>query len=283
MQYETKEHRYYVYKTTNKKNGKFYVGVHRSSDITNDAYLGSGHTMLKAIKKYGPDSFEREIITHFDNYQEAFELEELIVDKEFVDREDTYNLAVGGKGFYFESKEDHPMYGKTHSEEFKNNLSEKRKRDWEDPEYREMMIQSRAPYCQSDEGKEALSRAAKALWENPESVNKMKNARKKTCGTEEYKILASESAKKREEDFGNGFKGKSHSTETRKRMSESKKKLWSSSQHPMVGRKHSEESKNKMSESRRNLPDVVCPHCSKTGKPAGMRRWHFDNCKYKLE
>ena len=27
--------------------------------------------------------------------------------------------------------------------------------------------------------------------------------------------------------------------------------------------------------------DVVCPHCNKAGKIAGMRRWHLDNCKFK--
>lgn len=26
------------------------------------------------------------------------------------------------------------------------------------------------------------------------------------------------------------------------------------------------------------LPTVVCPHCSKVGAAANMRRWHFDNC-----
>ncbi len=27
--------------------------------------------------------------------------------------------------------------------------------------------------------------------------------------------------------------------------------------------------------------DHVCPHCNKPGKGNGMKRWHFNNCKYK--
>lgn len=26
----------------------------------------------------------------------------------------------------------------------------------------------------------------------------------------------------------------------------------------------------------------TCPHCNKTGQAAGMNRWHFDNCKQKI-
>ena len=28
-------------------------------------------------------------------------------------------------------------------------------------------------------------------------------------------------------------------------------------------------------------PIVKCPHCSKEGIPSNMKRWHFDNCKFK--
>ena len=28
---------------------------------------------------------------------------------------------------------------------------------------------------------------------------------------------------------------------------------------------------------------VTCPHCDKTGRVEGMYRWHFNNCKHKIE
>lgn len=44
---------YYLYKTTNLINHKYYIGVHYSEDIDNDDYLGSGKHLKSAIKKYG--------------------------------------------------------------------------------------------------------------------------------------------------------------------------------------------------------------------------------------
>jgi len=272
-------YKFYVYKTTNLLNGKIYVGVHKSKDIFSDKYIGSGYALKQAIDKYGYNNFRRDIIACFDQYEKAFELEEIIVDKDFINRKDVYNLVVGGKGFYFEKKEDHPMYGKNLSKDHKRFLSDLRKQDWKNPEYKDNMISKRRTFCSTPEGLESVTKAAHALWENPESVSKMKETRRKLYKTEEYKERASKAAKKREHEYGNGFKGKSHTEDSRKRMSESKKELWANTQHPMVGRKHSEESKNKMRKSRNNLPDMTCPHCDKTGKPAGMRRWHFNNCK----
>lgn len=47
--------------------------------------------------------------------------------------------------------------------------------------------------------------------------------------------------------------------------------------NPMWGKTHNEEAKLKIIEA--NKQKVVCPHCSKTGGIAIMKRWHFGNCK----
>ena len=47
--------------------------------------------------------------------------------------------------------------------------------------------------------------------------------------------------------------------------------------NPMWGKTHNEEAKLKIIEA--NKQKVVCPHCSKTGGIAIMKRWHFNNCK----
>lgn len=90
-----------VYQTTNLVNGKIYIGVHRT-DTLEDGYLGSGSIIQKAFKKYGIDNFKREILYNVENYELAFFIEELIVDKDFVAREDTYNIQTGGGGTWKE-------------------------------------------------------------------------------------------------------------------------------------------------------------------------------------
>ena len=57
---------HYIYKTTNLKNGKFYVGMH-SSDNLNDGYLGSGTRLRRSIRKNGKENFKIEILEFFPN------------------------------------------------------------------------------------------------------------------------------------------------------------------------------------------------------------------------
>lgn len=86
---------YIVYKTTNKVNGKIYIGVHKTTNI-NDGYLGSGVFLKQAIEKYGRENFDREILHNCDTYEEVLQIESDIVDEKFVSRNDTYNIALGG-------------------------------------------------------------------------------------------------------------------------------------------------------------------------------------------
>jgi hypothetical protein len=88
---------YFVYQTTNQINGKVYVGVHKTTDI-NDGYVGSGINLQRAIKKYGIGNFTREILCFTETYSEAFEIEELIVDHDFINSPNTYNMKLGGHG-----------------------------------------------------------------------------------------------------------------------------------------------------------------------------------------
>lgn len=88
---------YTIYKTTCISNGKIYIGKHKT-DKLNDRYLGSGIVLSKSIKKYGKDKFIKEILYIFDTEEEMNEAESKIVNEEFVKRDDTYNLSLGGSG-----------------------------------------------------------------------------------------------------------------------------------------------------------------------------------------
>lgn len=102
--------KYIVYCTTNIKNNKIYVGVHKTENPEIfDGYLGNGINRYDrttiynpkrpfefAVKKYGFDSFKRATIKIFDDLQEALDLEAEIVNEDFIRRTDTYNITLGG-------------------------------------------------------------------------------------------------------------------------------------------------------------------------------------------
>lgn len=101
---------YIVYKTTNLINNKIYVGVHKTINANIfDGYIGNSinsksNYFIKhpvcvfhfAVKKYGYDNFKRETLFAYKNLQDALNKEREIVTYDFIKREDTYNVALGG-------------------------------------------------------------------------------------------------------------------------------------------------------------------------------------------
>lgn len=89
--------KYLVYKITNLINGKIYIGCHQTSDV-NDGYMGSGKLIKRAIEKYGIENFHKEILHECSSVEKMFEMESTIVNEEFVECLNTYNLKTGGTG-----------------------------------------------------------------------------------------------------------------------------------------------------------------------------------------
>lgn len=104
--------KFIVYCTTCTESKRIYVGVHKTSNPDKfDGYLGCGvyvsqpctyeqsKTVFQhAVKKYGPDKFIRKTLAIFDNEEDAYGLEEDIVNEEFLKRKDVYNMVLGGNG-----------------------------------------------------------------------------------------------------------------------------------------------------------------------------------------
>lgn len=88
---------YLIYQTTNLINNKIYIGKHITTNIE-DNYFGSGKLLKEDIKKYGIENFSFKILINLHNEEEMNLLEKLVVTQDFCNREDTYNINVGGDG-----------------------------------------------------------------------------------------------------------------------------------------------------------------------------------------
>jgi group I intron endonuclease len=135
----------YIYKITNKINQKIYIGKHASK---RKHYWGSGKRIKLAIKKYGKENFLQEIIEYCENEEQLSNREIFWINYFDARNEDIgYNILEGGegnsiicKGYWLNKKlsdehkkniskyhadvsgEKNPMFGKTRSESFKENL-----------------------------------------------------------------------------------------------------------------------------------------------------------------
>lgn len=145
----------YIYQTTNLINGKKYIGKHIG--YINDDYLGSGIILNKAISKYGKENFKKEILEIVNNDVELNEREKFYIKLyNAVQNPQYYNIAQGGQGgllmkgysekekkkIYeqrqkYYKKENHPMYGKHHSEETKQKIKDSLAKYWTEQKRKE--------------------------------------------------------------------------------------------------------------------------------------------------
>lgn len=164
-----------VYLTTNLVNLKIYVGVHSTWNL-NDSYLGSGTNLLKSIKKYGTHNFNRKILYYCYDVSHAYELEKNIVNHEFIARNDTYNLIIGGKNSYnigriktnisqeVRDKISLTHKGKIVSDETKIKIREKRKQQIFTIETREKLSKSRKGKPSEKKGTKILNKKSYKHW-----------------------------------------------------------------------------------------------------------------------
>ena len=150
----------FIYLTTNKINGKKYIGMCKNTH--QKFYLGSGKILKEAIKKYGKENFERVILQECETFEELSLAEERWI-KEYnaVEDENFYNLTSGGFGgnsdylkeywntFTSEERkicrnwskrnmigENNPMFGKRHTEKTKKLIGSKSvNRNWRKPDH----------------------------------------------------------------------------------------------------------------------------------------------------
>jgi hypothetical protein len=120
-----------VYKITNIVNGKIYIG---KDTLSNRNYMGSGVLIKRAIKKYGVDSFKKEILHETEDYNDLSNSEKYWI--EFYksnNRDIGYNISNGGDGgdtisnnpklVEIKSKISRSMIGRDFSQDHREKLS----------------------------------------------------------------------------------------------------------------------------------------------------------------
>lgn len=175
---------FYTYKITNLINGKIYIGVHKTTDLE-DGYMGSGKILKRSISKHGIENFKKDILMLHDSEEEMFEIEALIVDQDFVDRKDTYNIKLGGQGGFDHLNRDHAEMVRR----MKLAVSVVKKKRAEIPGY-------------ADALRKRQSLETSNRWKNPKYATKVLNGIKTSIAKN-----------------GHVWLGKNHSEETKLKMS----------------------------------------------------------------
>lgn len=124
----------FVYKWSNKVNNKWYIGSHKGS--LDDGYIGSGYQFNLALKKYGIESFTREILYEGDDYREVET--QILTKLNAKDDKMSYNVVNSGgseETRFKKGKEAHnkgltleERYGVERAAEIRKNISESAKK-----------------------------------------------------------------------------------------------------------------------------------------------------------
>ena len=193
----------YIYETTNLVNGKKYIGQRKFGDTR--LYLGSGIALKRAIKKYGPENFVKQIMCECGSKEELDLMEiHYIAEANAVKSDLYYNIAIGGNapmaGRKHSDKTRYAMCGKHHSTETKQKIREKRA---------QQIMRS----C-SEETKRKISES---------QIGRIFSDEHKKNISQGHRGMSAEAKKIRAEKIANANTGKQHSDEHKQKISKALK------------------------------------------------------------
>lgn len=171
---------YHLYKITNLVNGKIYIGAHETDNL-DDGYLGSGSYIIRSVNKYGKENFKKDYLEFFKTREELYDKEAEVVDLDFCNRKDTYNIAPGGIGSSMIVNRK-PFMG-PHTEETKKKIRHKARGRYHSIETRKKMSRNNFARRNPEAQKEHAKKAA------------LKSRRIHNCHSEETKMKIAKSLK----------------------------------------------------------------------------------------
>lgn len=218
-----------IYEIKNKINGKFYIGQHASNEL--DSYWGSGKLIKKAIEKYGIENFERTILEKCSNKNELNKRERYwIKEKDSINA--GYNLTEGGTGGdtsnFIDYSEEWKEGQRIRTKHYWDSLSEEEHKErsdkvsvekngmfgkvgyWKNKRMPEVVIQKGLESRRSYKGDKNPN------WKGGVSKKQCK------CGKDITPIDETCSYCRDRSGENNPFYGKTHSIETKKKLSKSR-------------------------------------------------------------
>ena len=88
---------HYIYKVTCNVTGKYYIGMHSTSNLE-DGYFGSGKVLKRSLNKYGKENHSIEILEWLTDRSSLKLREKEIVNEELLVDPMCMNLKIGGDG-----------------------------------------------------------------------------------------------------------------------------------------------------------------------------------------
>ena len=213
----------FVYMWTNNINGKRYIGLHKGK--VDDGYIGSGVIFKRSVDMYGIDNFDRQIL-HFE-----YGSDEQLYQKEF-DIINEFN-AVNDRMYYNTTNYD-PKYV-----QFQNGVRTRVLSD----DTKELIRQSRTGTMASDETKKKMSDTQKNRKFTQEHRQKLSNSQ-----------LGDKNHQSGKKWYNNGVTDKTFYPDTQPDgwVLGRVRGVYKGKDNPFYGKTHSDETKRKISESKRN-------------------------------
>jgi len=141
-----------IYKTTNKLNGKSYIGKDAQN---NPNYLGSGIDLKSAMKKYGKENFEKTILEECFTKEQLWKREEYWLNKfDVKNNPNFYNRTNKAFGAW-EGRECKP-----HSKETKQKMAMAHKDIPLSKEHKQAISEAMMGHSKTEEWKQNLSESA---------------------------------------------------------------------------------------------------------------------------
>jgi hypothetical protein len=88
---------HYLYKTTCLITGRYYIGMHSTSNLE-DGYMGSGKRLRRSLRKYGIDNHKKEILGFFESRELLIEAEKRVITDDMITDNNCMNMMSGGTG-----------------------------------------------------------------------------------------------------------------------------------------------------------------------------------------
>jgi group I intron endonuclease len=243
---------HFIYKTINLIDNSFYIGHHSSHNL-DDPYLGSSLALKNDIKTLGSENFKREILELCENSEMLGEREKFWI-LETRALFSKYNKHLKGTG---------QKVGFKHSEETKKFFKEN---------------------CRDISGdKNPMFERYGEL--NPNFGKGLKGEDHPMYGknhSEETKLKQRIVKLGKYDGDKNPFFGKHHSEETKEISRQIKIEYYKTHENARKGVSACELTKSRLKESWKSREELTCPHCGlKSKSHSNMKRYHFDNCKFK--